>query len=101
MIGKLFVVFLIALLAFQHHLLKKRVDGRAESKSKIKNERLLFSLRRCHFGNALSDTTRHILNLSNYNLSDTKSFFLSHVLNFRLPPRYLCKEEIFAEFESL
>ena len=26
---------------------------------------------------------------------------LSHGLNFGLPPRYLCKEEIFAEFESL
>ena len=28
-------------------------------------------------------------------------FVLSHGLNFGLPPRYLCKEEIFAEFESL
>ena len=26
---------------------------------------------------------------------------LSHGLNVGLPPRYLCKEEIFAEFESL
>ena len=26
---------------------------------------------------------------------------LSHGLNFGLPPRYFCKEEIFAEFESL
>ena len=31
----------------------------------------------------------------------TESFLLSHGLNFGLPPRYLCKEEIFAEFESL
>ena len=77
------------------------LDGRTESKSKIKNERLLFSLRRDRFGNALSDTTRHILNLSDYDLSDTKSFVLSHGLNFGLPPRYWCKEEIFAEFESL
>ena len=68
-----------------------------ELKSKIKNERLFFSLRRDRFGNALGDTTGHILNLSDYDLSDTESFVLSHGLNFGLPPRYLCKEEIFAE----
>ena len=58
------------------------LDERTESKSKIKNERLLFSLRRDRFGNALSDTTRLILNLSEYALSDTESFVLSHGLNF-------------------
>ena len=62
---------------------------------------MLVSLTRDRFGNALSDTTRHILNVSNYVLSDTKDFVLSHGLNFELPPRYLCKGEIFAEFESL
>ena len=77
------------------------LDGRTESKSKINNERLLFSLRRDRFSNALCDITRHILNLSVYVLSDTDSFVLSHGLNLGLPPRYLCKEEIFAEFESL
>ena len=71
------------------------LDGKTESKSKIRNERLLFSLRRDRFGNALSDTTRHILNLLNYVLSDTESFVLSHGFNFGLPPKYLCKE-IFA-----
>ena len=34
------------------------LDGRTESKSKINNERLLFSLRSARFGNTLSDTTR-------------------------------------------
>ena len=62
---------------------------------------MLFSLRRDRFGNALSDTTRHTLNLSYYVLSDTESFVLSRGLNFELPLRYLCKEEIFAEFEFL
>ena len=62
---------------------------------------MLVSLRRDRFGNALSDTTRYILNLLDYDLSDTERFMLSHGLNFGLPPRYLCKEEIFAEFESL
>ena len=41
------------------------------------------------------------MNFSDYDLSDTESFVLSHGLIFGLPPRYLCKEEIFAEFESL
>ena len=39
--------------------------------------------------------------LTTTDLYDTKSFVLSHGLNFGLPPRYLRKEEIFAEFESL
>ena len=39
------------------------LDERTESNCKIKNERLLASLRRDRFGNALSDTTRHVLNL--------------------------------------
>ena len=77
------------------------LHGRTESKSKIKNERLLFSLIRDCFGSALSENTRHILNLSDDDLSDIESFVLSHDLNFGLPPRYLSNEEIFAEFESL
>ena len=77
------------------------LDERTESKCKIKNERLLASLRRDRFGHALSDTTRQVLNLSDNVLSDTESFVFSHGLNFGLPPRHLCKEEIFAEFESL
>ena len=77
------------------------LDERTKSKWKNKNERLLALLRRDRFGNALGDTTRHVLNLSDYVLSDTESFVLSHGLNFGLPPRHLCKEEIFAEFESL
>ena len=77
------------------------LDERTESKSKIRNERLLVSLTHDRFGSALSDTTRYIFDLSDYVLSDTESFVLSHDLNFGLPPRYLCKEEIFAELESL
>ena len=77
------------------------LEERTKSKWKNKNERLLALLRRDRFGNALGDTTRHVLNLSDYVLSDTESFVLSHGLNFGLPPRHLCKEEIFAEFESL
>ena len=68
------------------------LDGRTESKSKIKNERPLLLRRDC-FGNAFSDTTRHILNLSNYDLSDTKSFVLSHGFNFGLPPGICAKKK--------
>ena len=77
------------------------LDERMESKSKIKNEQLLVSLRRDRFGNALINTTRYVLNLPGYDLSNTESFMLSHGLNYGLPLRYLCKEEIFAKFESL
>ena len=58
------------------------LDERTKSKWKNKNERLLALLRRDRFGNALGDTTRHVLNLSDYVLSDTESFVLSHGLNF-------------------
>ena len=47
------------------------LDERAESKSKIKNERSLVSRRSNRFGNALSDKMRHVLNLSRYVLSNT------------------------------
>ena len=77
------------------------LDKRTELKSKIKYERMLVSLRRHRFGNALNDSAWHILNLSDYDLSDTTTFVLSHGLNLGLPPRYFCKDEIFTEFESL
>ena len=66
-----------------------------------KNSDCFFLLRRDRFGNALSDTSSHILNLSDCVLLDTESFVLSHGLKFGLPPRYLWKEESFAEFEPL
>ena len=34
-------------------------------------------------------------------LSDTEEFVLGHGLNFCLPPKTVCKEQLFAEFESL
>ena len=45
------------------------------------------------FQQCLSDTTRYILNLSDYDLSDTESFVLSRGLNLGLPPRYLRKKK--------
>ena len=48
------------------------VDERTESKCRIKNKRLLVSCRRNRFGNALNNTSRHILNLLDYDLTDIK-----------------------------
>ena len=42
-----------------------------------------------------------IINLSNYKLSPTEEFVLSHGLNFCLPPHSVQREEIFAEFGVL
>ena len=43
---------------------------------------------------------RNIINLSDYKLSDTVEFALSHGLNFCLPPPGVNREEL-AEFEVL
>ena len=47
------------------------------------------------------DTTWQILNFLGNDFSDTENFVLSHDLNFGLPPKYLCKEEFYSQFESL
>ena len=70
-------------------------------KRSLKHDRLIMVLRRKHFGTALSNRKKHIQNLSNYVLSDTDEFVLGHGLNFCLPPKTVCKEQLFAEFESL
>ena len=57
--------------------------------------------RRKHFGTMLSDGKKHIQNLSEYVLSNTEEFVLGHGLNFRLPPKTVCKEQLFTEFEPL
>ena len=49
----------------------------------------------------MSDTEQHILNLSEYELSDLERFVLSHELSFGLPPKSVSKEQTFAEVESL
>ena len=49
----------------------------------------------------LSDREKHILNLSDYSLSDTETFVLGNGLDFCLPPRSVNREEVFAEFEIL
>ena len=57
---------------------------------------------RCkRFGTALSDRIQHIQNLTDYMLFDMEEFVLGHGLNFCLLPKTVCKEQLFAEFESL
>ena len=77
------------------------LDERAERKTNNQQLRQLASLNSQRFGKALSDTEQHILNLSEYELSDLERFVLSHGLSFGLPPKSVSKEQTFAEFESL
>ena len=56
-------------------------------------------LRKKRFGGMLSDKEKHILNLSDYSLSDTENFFLSNGLDCCLPPKSVNREKVFAEFE--
>ena len=56
---------------------------------------------RKRFGGMLSDTKKHIFNLSDYSLSDTETFVLGNELEFCIPPQTINSEELFAEFEIL
>ena len=58
-------------------------------------------LRKQRFGTAASFDENRIVNLSNYELSDTEKFVLSHGLEFSMPPTKINREEIFAKFEVL
>ena len=58
-------------------------------------------LRRQRFGSCSSPSGKAICNLSNYKLSTTELFVLSHGLEFCLPPTSIKREEVFAEFEVL
>ena len=64
------------------HFLKGTVQWQCHSQFSVV---CLFHSDATVFANALSDTERHILNLSNYDLSDTKSFLLSQGFNIGLP----------------
>ena len=62
------------------------------------NLRILFQHR---FGNKTNFQKNNITNLSDYKLSDTEEFVLSHGLSFCLPPTSIKREEVFADFEVL
>ena len=67
----------------------------------IKNERKLKFLFQQRFGNMAKPNKDTTINLSNYKLSPTEEFALSHKLNFCSSPYSVQREEIFAEFEVL
>ena len=77
------------------------IDQRTENVTKEKHDRNIQLLRKRSFGGMLSDKVKHILNLSDYSLSDTERFALSNGLDFCLPPKSMNREEVFAEFEIL
>ena len=77
------------------------LDEQAERKTNNQQLRQLASLKSKRFGKALSDTEQHILNLSEYKLSNLDRFVLSHRLRFGLPLKSVNKQQTFAEFESL
>ena len=77
------------------------IDERKERELSIKNKRKLKFLFQQRFGNMAKPNKDTITNLSNYKLSPTEEFVLSHGLNFCLPPHSVQREKIFAEFEVL
>ena len=77
------------------------IDQQTENVTKEKHDRNIQLLRRRRFGGVLSDKEKHILNLSDYSLSDTERFVLSNGLDFCLPPKSVNREEVLAEFEIL
>ena len=53
------------------------------------------------FGSLIKDSSQHVLNKSDYKLSDMESFALAHGFNFGIPNQNIKREYIFAEFELL
>ena len=68
------------------------IDQRTENVTKEKHDRNIQLLRKRRFGGMLSDKEKHILNLSDYSLSDTERFVLSNGLDFCLPPKSVNRE---------
>ena len=77
------------------------IDQRTENVTKEKHDRNIQLLGKRRFGGMLSDKEKHIVNLSDYSLSDTERFVLSNGLDFCLPPKSANIEEVFAEFQIL
>eukprot|EP00794_Sanderia_malayensis_P010354 gene10355-11432_t len=78
-----------------------KIDQRTEKQTLQKHHKNLGLLVKKHFGRLLSNPKKHIVNLSDYSLSDSEEFVLEHGLEFCIPPREVNREELFAEFEVL
>ena len=53
------------------------------------------------FGSLIRDSSKHVLNLSDYTLSDTERFVLAHGFGLSIPNKNIKREEVFADFELL
>ena len=86
---------------FRFCLYLSEIDQRTENVTKETHDRNIQLLRRRRFCGMLSDKEQHILNLSDYSLSDTERFVLSDGLDLSLSSKNVNREEVFAEFEIL
>ena len=77
-----------------------KIDNVKEKENLSKNEHTLRLLRLQRFRSTANPDLKNITNLSNYKLSPTEEFVLSHGLNFCLPPTNSKREDIFAEIEA-
>ena len=77
------------------------IDKQKEAVNQKKNSNNLCLLFQHRFGNQTSFKQNNIVNLSDYKLSDTEQFVLSHGLSFRVPPTSVKREEVLADFEVL
>jgi hypothetical protein len=74
---------------------------RIQQMKREKHDKLVDLLHRNRFGNSIAPSGKNIYNLSSYKLSPDEVFVLSHGLNFSIPPKAVCREEVLAEFEVL
>ena len=77
------------------------IDQRAEMAAQKKCDRTIDWLKVKRFGSLIKDSSQHVLNKSDYKLSDTERFALAHGFNFGIPNQNIKREDIFAEFELL
>ena len=70
-----------------HFLIMWEMDQRTENVTKEKHNRNIQLLRKKRFGGMLSGKEKHIVNLSDYSLSDTEKLVSSNGLELCPPPK--------------
>ena len=78
-----------------------QIESVKQKQIRIKHFNTVNWLRKQRFGISVSLSNENIINLSDYNLSETERYVLAHGLEFCLPPSNIKREEVFAEFEIL
>ena len=77
-----------------------QIESVKQKQIRVKHFNTVNWLRKQRFGISVSLSDENIINLSDYNLSETERYVLAHSLEFYLPPSNI-KREVFAEFEIL